>query len=321
MVVPVELTDIAPGPQPLPDTVGIVSHPGRTNIRRRGANLTVGDTAVPAGTVIDAGTLAALISAGVPTVSVHRTPRVAVISSGEELASHAPGSTAQLSPGKLPDSNGPMVEALVRACLPQSDAPQVTLAHSRDEVTALRDLLDTLAPHHDLIITTGGVSAGAFDVVHATLGEASPDSWFGHVAHKPGAPQGMSRWGETPVLSLPGNPVAAFVSFHMYVAPALRVLRGIAPPTEPGDRPHLLARAAAEFPAARPGRTNLVPVSLEWGGQQPVAVPFTQRNLGSHMVASLAGTHGIAVIDSANSADSATGAAAATGDTVRVLLY
>lgn len=315
-VIPVELTDAPAGPSALPDSVTIATRPERRHIRGIGEHLAAGGVAVPAGTAVDPGTLAALISSGVTDVDVVPLPRVAVVSTGAELVSAVPGQPTTLGPGQLPDSNGPMVAALVRDVLPRSatagqGVATVTQTHAGDTVDELRATLDALASTHDLIITTGGVSAGAFDVVHTTLGESGPEAWFGHVNHKPGAPQGMARWQGTPVLCLPGNPVAAFVAFHLYAQPALRVLRGIGKHAAVDKRPNLRATATTEFPGAR-GRTAIVPVVLEYGPDGVTATPFNERSLGSHLVASLAGTHGLAIID---------GDAPHAGDDVHVLLY
>ena len=306
-VIPVELTDIPAGPHPLPATVSITEAPARRHIRPRGDNLQPGDVAAPAGATVDAGTLAALISAGVPDINVHRLPRVAIVASGDELTSGAAEESAALRPGQLPDSNGPMLAALVHAALvpaahgtmggaDDTPRPQITCTRAGDSATALAELLDELAATHDVILTTGGVSAGAFDVVHATIEPHCPDAWFGHVAHKPGAPQGLATWNGVPVLCLPGNPVAAFMSFHLYVTSFLRVLAGAPAMTDPWSRPFTMATAASDFPAPRDERTLLVPVRLDFSTGTPYARPYNNTRLGSHMVASLAGTTAFAAL-------------------------
>lgn len=305
-VVPVELTTTPAGPQPLPQEVTITQAPHRRNIRARSEHICQGEIIARAGELIDAGTLAALLSAGVNRVSVYPRPRVGVISTGAELgegvgaegaspstATPRTATTAQRAGTRIPDSNGPMLSALAR----QAGAEVVTTRRSGDHAEELAAVLDELAGQCDLIVTTGGVSAGAFDVVHDTLGH-TPGAWFGHVAHKPGAPQGYGSWEGTPVLCLPGNPVAAFMSFHLYVSQALRVLAGHPRPGSPWQRPYLPAAIdAASFPAAAPAKTTLVPVQLDSHGERPVATPFSHRSLGSHLVASLSGTHGFAALD------------------------
>lgn len=293
-VVPVELTSIAPGPQPVPQQVTITEAPHRRHIRFRGEHIPQGEVIAHAGELVDAGTLAALLSAGVTRISVYQRPRVGIISTGAELSGqiHDDFTASAKSGTRIPDSNGPMINALAH----QAGAEVINTLHSSDDATELASKLDLLAENCDLIITTGGVSAGAFDVVHETLGQ-NQWAWFGHVAHKPGAPQGQAMWKSTPVLSLPGNPVAAFMSFHLYVSQALAVLAGHPRPESPWQRPHVDAAIdAAEFPAAAPAKTTLIPVRLDFRGPLPAAVPFSHRAVGSHLVASLSGTHGFAAV-------------------------
>lgn len=300
-VIPVEDTDVAPGPGPVPAEVTVhrVSA-GRTHIRGAGENTRVGEVAVAAGSVVDAGTVAALISVGVTDVEVHPAPRVAVISSGSELV--APGETPRA--GQIPDSNRPMLAALAAAY----GAGQVIQTHAGDAEEDFEAALRTAVEGADLVVTSGGVSVGAYDVVRAVT--AAPGGagsmWFGEVAQRPGAPQGAGLWHGTPLLTLPGNPVAAFASFHAYVAPVLRVLAGRRPPTNILDRPRVSARRGEEFPPVR-GRTVFVPVRMRWEGG-PVAYPFNGTRTGSHLVASLADTDGVAVLTEEG------------GDTVDVIL-
>lgn len=300
-VIPVEDTDVAPGPGPVPAEVTVrrVS-PGRAHIRGAGENTRVGDVAVAAGSVVDAGTVAALISVGVTEVDVHPAPRVAVISSGSELV--APGETPRA--GQIPDSNRPMLAALATA----HGAGRVVQNHVGDAEEDFAAALRTAVDEADLVVTSGGVSVGAYDVVRAVTDSpaGAGSMWFGEVAQRPGAPQGAGLWHGTPLLTLPGNPVAAFASFHAYVAPVLRVLAGHLPPADILDRPTVIARRGEEFPPVR-GRTVFVPVRMEWAGG-PVAYPFNGSRTGSHLVASLADTDGVAVLTEEG------------GDTVDVIL-
>lgn len=310
VVVPVEDTDIPPGPHPLAPTVTINRLRERTHIRHAGDNMRPGDTVATAGTTVNGATIAALISAGVTQVDVVAEVRVGIISSGDELVDIvlAPG---VLAPGQLPDSNGPMVHALAQAACPA----RITRTHCRDDAGGLATTLARLARENDVIITTGGVSAGAFDVVHETLsaplsGRPHGDSfWFGHVAQKPGAPQGISTYLGCPVISLPGNPVAAFASFYLYAWPALRLLAGRGAQETVTARPRLSATLADDLPV-KPQRTFVVPVRLDFAHATPLAHPFSSGP-GSHLVASLAGTDGFIILDSP----------ARAGDTTTVYLY
>lgn len=306
LVVPVEDTNIKPGPQELPDTVTINRTTERAHIRRAGENVQPGDIVAHEGTRVDAAVLASLISAGVTDVTTHRPVLVGLVSSGDELVD-----SNELQPGQLPNSNRPMLEALVCATCPGA---VVTHMHCADSPEEVRRTFKQLAANHELIITSGGVSAGAYDAVRAVLTEnaqqnESDTAWFEHVAQKPGAPQGLSTFQDRPVFSLPGNPVAAFMSFHLYLAPLLRAKAGLPAAPNPWARPQLQAVAADDFPDPR-GRTGLVPVSLDYSSYPPKAVPFARR-LGSHLVTSLAGTEGFAAYDEP----------VAAGDSVNVYYY
>ncbi len=219
LVVPVENTTVPPGPTELPRRVTITEAPAKTHIRPAGEDIRPGTVVATAGTTANAAVIAALISTGIYSVQAYQRPRIAVISSGNELSSYPD----ELSPGRLPDSNGPMLASL---------AHTESYFHVGDDPAELSRLLDELSASHDLIITSGGVSAGAFDVVHGVLG-AGDNSWFGHVHQRPGAPQGIGTWRGVPVLALPGNPVAAFVGFQLYARPLIVALSGQPPPHAP----------------------------------------------------------------------------------------
>lgn len=303
-VIPVEDTDIEPGPGPLPASVTVGSRrEDRAHIRRVGENTAVGDAIMPAGTRIDAGALAALISCGVVDVEVHPRPRVAVLSSGDELVD--PGMTP--GPGQLPDSNRPMITALLTEL-----GVAATNVHAGDGADAFRRLLDELCATHDLVITTGGVSVGAFDVVREVTGPG--DMWFGPVAQRPGAPQGLGTRGGAVMMCLPGNPVAAFVSFCVYAPGLLSALAGAPTSADLWERPHVTATVAegVTLPAS-PERAFLAPVRLTYGRDGVTAAPFNRRSTGSHLVGSLAATDGLAVVEAGASRPG-------PGDPVRVLL-
>ncbi|ACP32654.1 molybdopterin molybdotransferase MoeA [Corynebacterium aurimucosum] len=282
LVIPVEDTDIPPGPGPLPETVTVHRLPGRNHIRRRGSHVEAGHQLAGAATLVDASLIAAALSASVDTAVLHRTPRVTVIATGEELLN-----------GQLPDSNGPMLDALLSTTGPVDIARTVC----GDSPVELRRRFDAAAADSDLIVTTGGVSAGAFDVVRAVVEDAVERGsyWFGHVNQRPGAPQGHALWDGVPVVCLPGNPVAAFVSAHLYLTPLMRSLRGLPRPTGVLDRPHLTAVAGADFP--HPHRPLIQPCSIAMAGSI-TAFPPPGPRMRSHHVAALPGTQGFALLTS-----------------------
>lgn len=287
-VIPVEDTDIPAGPVPLPSAITISRvREDRTHIRLQGENTGPGDTIIPAGSLIGPGAIAAAVSCGITHLSVFPVPRVAVVSTGDELVS--PGVTP--GPGQLPDSNLSMVRALLAA-----GGVEATAVHAGDGDMDTAAILDDLCATHDLVITTGGISAGAFDVVRAVTSGA--DMWFGHVAQRPGASQGLGRRGEAVLLCLPGNPVAAFVSFWLYAPPLFMALAGATADADLWDRPHVTARLAEglSLPAS-PERAFLAPVHLTYHRDGVLAAPFNRRATGSHLVGSLATTNGLAVIE------------------------
>ena len=288
---PVENTTVPPGPTELPREVTITAAPAKPHIRAAGEDVRPGTVVVPAGTTADATVIAALISTGIYSVQAYRHPRIAVISSGDELSAYP----EYLFPGCLPDSNGPMLASL--ACAE-------SYSHVGDDPAELSRLFDELSASHDLIITSGGVSAGAFDVVHVVLGTGD-NSWFGHVHQRPGAPQGIGRWRGVPVLALPGNPVAAFVGFQLYARPLIAALSG---QPHPRETVQLSAKVEVSLPSAS-ARPVIVPVTVSFAGKPRITGALSR---GSHRVVSLAGTNGYCIID---------GPAPAAGEETTVYLY
>jgi len=195
------------------------SAPGGQHVRRTGADVRTGDVVLRAGTVLGPAQLALLAAVGRSRVRVHPRPRVVVLSTGSEL----------VEPGRLPgfgqvvDSNGVMVTAAVT----EAGADPHHIGLVADEPGPFLATLTDQLQHADLVVTTGGVSAGAYDTVKAVLSELGT-VWFGKVAMQPGMPQGFGAVGPdaTPIFTLPGNPVSAFVSFEMFVRPVIRTLAG-----------------------------------------------------------------------------------------------
>ena len=278
-VIPIENTDARN--DVMPTTVTVKDYnPHRAHIRYRGEHVQPGDVVTHAGTRIDAGVIATLISAGVEQVELYPRPTVCVITSGDEVgdARNAWG---------IPNSNGPMLVAAAHA-----SGAVPTHRHVRDDAAAVHAAIDTAASEFDLVVTVGGVSAGAYDVVRAVGGTA--DMWFGPVDIQPGKPQGLGTWNGTPVMCLPGNPVAAYVSFFLFVVPVLHTLAGMPAPHSVWDRPHVSAFVSDDFPQPGP-RTRFIPVQLTWGERVATAT-LPHGGTGSHMVATLAGVHGLAVL-------------------------
>ena len=191
-------------------------HPDEgAHIRRAGEDVRAGDLILPAGSRVGAGEIAALLSSGVTEVEVVGPVRVAILSTGDELVPAG----EPVGPGQIVDSNGPMLEALVR----DAGGHVVHVGHLPDDEGATKKQLHRMLDHADLVITTGGVSKGEFDLVKKVLtGQGSME--FVEVAMQPGKPQGFGVLGrrDVPVFTLPGNPVSTLVSFEVFVRPALQ---------------------------------------------------------------------------------------------------
>jgi molybdopterin molybdotransferase len=195
-----------------------VSRPIRPgeNVREAGEDVRRGDPVVRAGTLLRPAEVGVLASLNVATVAVHRRPRVAVLATGDELVELGP----PLGPGQIRDSNSYTIAALVRDC--GGEATRLGIA--RDNAEDLhRRLSGDCRP--DLFVTSGGVSHGDYDLVKDVLrAEGAIDIW--QVRMKPGKPLAFGRLGETPLLGLPGNPVAALVSFLQFGRPAVLLMLG-----------------------------------------------------------------------------------------------
>ncbi len=251
-------------------------------IRRHGADLRAGDDVVPAGERLGAFQIAAAVAAGVSEVTVTRAPHVAVVSTGSELLS--PGETAER--GRIPDSNGPLLAQLVT----DADAEVVLVARVRDEADAVRAVTaEAVALGADVIVFTGGVSAGAYEPVRGAF-DGQGEVEFVGVSMQPGKPQAFGVLGAgTLVFGLPGNPVSVAVSFEVFVRPALLAMQGRTEIHRP--RATLTADAAWTPP---PGRRQYLPavVDLVAGTVRPA----TAGGSGSHLAGGLARAHAFAVV-------------------------
>jgi len=255
------------------------------HVRRVAEDVAAGDVVLRAGQELTPYRIAAVAAVGRPEVLVHRRPVVVVISTGSELVT--PGVATRR--GQIPDSNSYLLAAAARA----AGAQVHRLGAVRDDAHALAEAIES-AGSVDLILTSGGVSVGAYDVVKEVLAPMD-GMFFVAVAMQPGKPQGYGRLADgTPVISLPGNPVSAFVSFEAFVRPAILALRGLV-----GTdllRPTLLARLGAGW-SSPAGREQHMPVTLVTDPDGTVvARPAAARGSGSHLVASLAAADGIAVV-------------------------
>jgi molybdopterin molybdotransferase len=214
-VIPIESTD--GGSEVVVIRASVV--PGSC-IRREGEDVKAGDLVLPQGTFIGPRQIALIAAVGHGVISVIPKPRVAVLATGSELVE--PGT--ELKFGLMSDSTSFLVTAIAN----DSGAAAYRLPPVQDDEETLIQILEDQVHRADLIITTGGVSMGAYDPVKSAflkLGTAQ----FHKVAMQPGMPQGFGSVGQPaiPIITLPGNPVSAYISFETFIRPAIRKMRGL----------------------------------------------------------------------------------------------
>ncbi|MCW1959669.1 MAG: molybdopterin molybdotransferase MoeA, partial [Mycobacterium sp.] len=231
-VVPVEHTDA--GVELV--TIAAAARPGQ-HIRKAGEDVAAGTTVLRAGQVITPAALGLVAALGLAEVVVIPRQRVLVVSTGSELV---PAGTA-LRPGQIHESNGIMLAAAVR----DAGAEVAGTESCGDDVAEFRAVLDRYSGRADLVITSGGVSAGAYEVVKDAFGTTGSVE-FVKVAMQPGMPQGAGALADgRSIVTLPGNPVSALVSFEVFLRPALRAAMGLPNP----DRPRRAAFLAETIPS------------------------------------------------------------------------
>jgi molybdopterin molybdotransferase len=189
-------------------------------IRNEGEDVQAGDLVLTKGTFIGPRQIALIAAVGHGVISVIPKPRVAVVATGSELVE--PGTDLKF--GLISDSNSFLITAIAN----DSGAVAYRLPPAKDDEDTLVEILEDQVHRADLIITTGGVSMGAYDPVKSAflkLGTAQ----FHKVAMQPGMPQGFGSVGDPaiPIITLPGNPVSAYVSFEVFIRPAIRKMRGL----------------------------------------------------------------------------------------------
>ncbi len=187
------------------------------NIRRQGNDFATGQSLLPPGRRLDARAIGLAAAAGAARVRVHRPPRIAFLSTGDELV--APGQA--VAPGQIINSNSPMMHAFITA----AGGVPVDLGIARDHA---EDLLQAAAKFSDadLVLTIGGASVGEHDLVQQALAPAGLTVDFWKIAMRPGKPLIHGHFKGVPFLGLPGNPVSAFVCAKLFLEPAIAVLGG-----------------------------------------------------------------------------------------------
>lgn len=273
-VVPVEQTDET-------GEVVVIREPVAAGafIRRAGEDVVRGAVAVGAGCDIASGEAALLAALGVDPVLVRPSPLVAVLVTGDELVDAG----AEVTPGCVRDSNSIALRTLVA----EAGATPVSVSRVPDDYDTLRRAVARAADEADLVVSSGGVAVGRYDLVKQVVEElGSIDFW--KVAMQPGKPVVLGEVRGTPFLGLPGNPVSVHVSFEQFVRPALLKMRGRTDVLRPRVRARL--GSAVTKP---PLRQHFVRVRLEAGAEVWTAHPTGPQ--GSHVTSSLVGCHGVAI--------------------------
>jgi len=192
------------------------------HIRARATDFAAGDCLLPAGIRLTPGAIAAAAMSGADQLTVGRRPRVAILTTGDELVQAGRALTA----GQIPDSNSPMLSALLA-----SEPAVVSLPHHvRDDRAILAKILNDLARRHDVIVTVGGASVGDHDHVRGALQDAGGQIDFWKIAMRPGKPLIAGTIGDAVLLGLPGNPSSAFVTATLFLLPLVRHLAGARDP-------------------------------------------------------------------------------------------
>ncbi|WP_313641240.1 gephyrin-like molybdotransferase Glp [Paenibacillus sp.] len=195
------------------------------NITPMGLELSQGELVLPAGGLISTGDIAVLAAFGIHTVKVYRQPKVAIFATGTELLEvHEP-----LQPGKIRNSNSPMLEALVK----EAGGEPVMLGAIVDDLELARSKVQMALETYDFVITTGGVSVGDYDIMGDLVREQSGDMLFNKVTMRPGSVTTAAVRGGKLLLALSGNPGACFVGFQLFARPVIRLMQCASQPFLP----------------------------------------------------------------------------------------
>ena len=249
------------------------------NVRKAGEDVPAGTELYAAGHVVRPQDLAALASIGCASVPCRKRLEVALVSTGDEVIR---AGTRALRPGEVYDANVPMLTGLATL----AGARVTDLGVWPDKASEVKRRLAEAAQEFDVILTSGGASKGAEDHMAASLG-ALGERHFWEIAVKPGRPMMLGHIGHTPVVGLPGNPVAVFVCFLMYVFPMLRALSGASWP-EPR---RLMLPAAFAFPKRKVGRREFWRGMIVDTPKGPAVDKFARD--GSGLISSLRAADGL----------------------------
>ena len=278
------------------------------HVRRAGGDLDAGDVVFEPGTVLTAARIGVLATVGARRVLAYPRVRVGVLSTGDELVD-APIEAGPLEPGKIRDSNRPMLLAQ----LSDAGAEPLDLGAAHDDADVMTRTLADAVERCDAVITSGGVSVGDFDYVSDALERIARDDetrasrvdWY-QVAIKPAKPLCIGMLQGTPVFGLPGNPVSSFVSFELFARPALRMMMGHDQPF----RREVLATAGSPLRRRVDGKLHLDRVVVDVVDGAYVATGV--RSQESNALAASAAANGFALLPDGEGVD--------TGEPVTVML-
>ncbi len=231
------------------DMVEIYKHDGPNNVCRQGEDMRVGDLILPTGTHLSPLDIANLISCGIVEVVAWRRPKIAILSTGDEIVD----TFEDITPGKIMNSNGPMLAAL---CAGHGFDPicQTTLRDNLEQtVSAVKNALHTA----DIVLLSGGVSEGEFDYVLKSFSLAGLEVHFSRIAVKPGKPTVFASDGNKLAFGLPGNPVSSFLMFHLFVLSAVAKATSAPSPIR-----QISLRLSSSFHRNRTERLEFVPCRI-----------------------------------------------------------
>jgi molybdopterin molybdotransferase len=273
-VVPVERVELHDGRVSVPET------PVGNHVRRSGEDVHAGDVVLRTGTTLGPAELAVAASVGRDRLACGRRPRVAVLVTGDELV----GPGVELGPGQIRDSNTTALGALAERAGAEVLGREVV----RDDLESTSAALAGALERADVLCVSGGVSVGPHDHVKPALRSLGVEERFWGVALKPGKPTWFGTRGDTLVFGLPGNPVSAMVTFHLFARPALRALAG-------GDPDDVRTSAVLDAPVARnPERDQVLRCRLSAHDDGWHVEPTKAQE--SHVLSSMLGASAFALV-------------------------
>ncbi|QDG49955.1 molybdopterin molybdotransferase MoeA [Persicimonas caeni] len=244
-------------------------------VRKAGENMAAGEAVLEPGARLGAPEVGLLASFGRSVIEVSRRPRVAIVSTGDELVEL----DQEPQPGQIINSNAYMLEALVH----QAGGEAVVLPPAADTEEAVRDTFEQALQSADIVVSSGGVSVGDFDITREVVDELTGGMNFWKIRMKPGKPLAFGTADtdgrDVPLIGLPGNPNSCFVCFHQFVRPALAVMQGVA---RDGVVPRRLDAILAGPVQTTPKRRVYLSGTLRGRvGDKPEFVPFDNQNSGN----------------------------------------